>query len=122
MAGAPIDLPEREPLRSRSRRVKRDRTRDKGQLQITLPVGAGSRHSVPPTQNSRCRRGFKGLKQLGFHLFGVLWGRGPRHRVRAPLNPPKPPPPADRSRPANKITEISQEATSCRQLRELFQN
>src|SRR4051794_31610675 len=44
MARAPVDLPEREPLRGGGRGVERDRTGDEGQLQIALPVGAGCRH------------------------------------------------------------------------------
>jgi hypothetical protein len=70
MACAPVDLPEREPLRRRDRGVERDRTRDEGQLQITLPVGAGCRHRKTPTQRGinsrRCRWGLNGRKQLGF--------------------------------------------------------
>src|SRR3954452_24500365 len=70
MARAPVDLPEREPLRRRGRGVERDRTGDEGQLQIALPVGSGCWHRKTPKQQGikqvDAGRGFNGRKQLGF--------------------------------------------------------
>jgi len=43
-AREPVDPPEREPLRGRASGVQRDWARDKRELQIALPVGAGRRH------------------------------------------------------------------------------
>src|SRR5262245_8128833 len=46
MAGAPIDLPERDSFGGRSRRIKRDRTGNERQLQIALPVRARRRQQI----------------------------------------------------------------------------
>ena len=50
MTGAPVDLPERDPLRHRGCGVKRDRTRNERQLQVAFPEGAGRGHEKLQTQ------------------------------------------------------------------------
>jgi hypothetical protein len=44
IAGFLVDLPEGDPVARRGRRVKRDRARDEGKLEITLPVGTRRGH------------------------------------------------------------------------------